>query len=217
MGQQISSWTVGQLLHQMGHSLRVRAKTVEGAHHPGRDARFHHINDEAKRGFEANQLVISVDSKRKELMVDKRPTPGREWQPRRSRPDKVDVHDFPDPEVRKAVPYGIYDNGADEGWTEVGSDRTPPSSQSTPSGRGGRPWTSSATPEPAASWSRPMLEAPTGIATSSGRSSWPSWRPGPVSRSRSAAIKPLCLAESAQIGSMRVGSRPGHTFSFTCR
>ena len=121
MGHQISSWTVGQLLHQMGYSLQATAKTVEGAQHPDRDAQFHHINDEATRRLAAGEPVISVDSKKKELVVGTKANKGREWQPTGS-PERVDVHDFPDPEVPKAVPYGVYDLGADEGWMEVGSD-----------------------------------------------------------------------------------------------
>jgi transposase len=121
MGHQISSWTVGQLLHQMGYSLQATAKTVEGAQHPDRDAQFHHINDEATRRLAANEPVISVDSKKKELVVGTKANKGKEWQPTGS-PERVDVHDFPDPEIPKAVPYGIYDLGADEGWMAVGSD-----------------------------------------------------------------------------------------------
>jgi len=121
MGHQISSWTVGQLLHEMGYSLQATSKTVEGAQHPDRDAQFHHINDEAKRRLAANEPVISVDTKKKELVVGTKANNGREWQPAGS-PERVDVHDFPDPEVPKAAPYGVYDIGANEGWMEVGSD-----------------------------------------------------------------------------------------------
>ena len=121
MGHQISSWTVGQLLHEMGYSLQATSKTVEGAQHPDRDAQFHHINDEAKRRLAANEPVISVDTKKKELVVGTKGNNGREWQPAGS-PERVDVHDFPDPEVPKAAPYGVYDIGANEGWMEVGSD-----------------------------------------------------------------------------------------------
>jgi len=121
MGHQISSWTVGQLLHEMGYSLQATSKTVEGAQHPDCDAQFHHINDEAKRRLAANEPVISVDTKKKELVVGTKANNGREWQPAGS-PERVDVHDFPDPEVPKAAPYGVYDIGANEGWMEVGSD-----------------------------------------------------------------------------------------------
>ena len=121
MGHKVSSWTVGQLLHQMGYSLQATAKTVEGTQHPDRDAQFHHINDEAKRRLDSGEPVISVDTKKKELVVRTKSNKGREWQPVGS-PVRTDVHDFPDPNVPKAVPYGVYDIGADEGWMEVGSD-----------------------------------------------------------------------------------------------
>jgi len=121
MGHQVSSWTVGQLLHQMGYSLQATAKTVEGTQHPDRDAQFAHIDQEATARLKANEPVISVDAKKKELVVGKKSNAGREWQPRGT-PERVDVHDFPDPEVPKAVPYGVYDIGADDGWMEVGSD-----------------------------------------------------------------------------------------------
>ena len=121
MGHQISSWTVGQLLHQMGYSLQATAKTVEGAQHPDRDAQFRHINDLATKRLAGGEPVISVDTKKKELVVGKKANGGKEWQPK-GRPEEVDVHDFPTPEVPKAIPYGVYDIGADEGWMQVGSE-----------------------------------------------------------------------------------------------
>jgi transposase len=121
MGHQISSWTVGQLLHQMGYSLQATAKTVEGAQHPDRDAQFRHINDLATTRLARGEPVISVDTKKKELVVGKKANGGKEWQPT-GHPEEVDVHDFPTPEVPKAIPYGVYDIGADEGWMEVGSE-----------------------------------------------------------------------------------------------
>ena len=121
MGHQVSSWTVGQLLHQMGYSLQSTAKQLEGTQHPDRDGQFRHIDQEATAMLLAGEPVISVDTKNKELVVGKKANGGREWQPQGS-PEKVDVHDFPDPEVPKAVPYGIYDIANNEGWMEVGSD-----------------------------------------------------------------------------------------------
>ncbi len=121
MGHQVSSWTVGQLLHQMGYSLQSTAKQLEGTQHPDRDAQFRHIDQEATARLAAGEPVISVDTKKKELVVGKKANGGKEWQPQGS-PEKVDVHDFPDPEVPKAVPYGIYDIANNEGWMEVGSD-----------------------------------------------------------------------------------------------
>lgn len=120
MGHQVSSWTVGQLLHAMGYSLQATQKTVEGAQHPDRDAQFRHIAAAAESRLAAGEPVVSVDTKKKELVVGTKANAGREWQPK-GRPERVDVHDFPDEEVPKAVPYGVYDTGADEGWMSVGS------------------------------------------------------------------------------------------------
>ena len=120
MGHQVSSWTVGQLLHAMGYSLQATAKTVEGAQHPDRDAQFHYINRLAGERLGAEEPVISVDTK-KELVNGTKANAGREWQPQ-GQPVRVDVHDFPDPEVPKAIPYGVYDVGANEGWMSVGDD-----------------------------------------------------------------------------------------------
>ena len=121
MGHQVSSWTVGQLLHQMGYSLQSTAKQLEGTQHPDRDAQFRHIDQEATARLHAGEPVISCDTKKKELVLGKKANGGKEWQPQGS-PDKVDVHDFPTPTVPKAVPYGIYDIANNEGWMEVGSD-----------------------------------------------------------------------------------------------
>ncbi len=124
MGHQVSSWTVGQLLHRMGFSLQATAKTVEGAQHPDRNAQFEHINRVAGEFIAAGEPVISVDCKKKELVNGTKANGGREWQPK-GRPTRVDVHDFPDPDVPKAIPYGVYDVGANEGWVSVGDDHDP--------------------------------------------------------------------------------------------
>ena len=121
MGHQISNWTVGQLLHDMGYSLQATAKTVEGAQHPDRDGQFRYINDHALQRLGANEPVISVDTKKKELVVGKKANGGKEWQPK-GKPEAVDDHDFPDPDVPKAIPYGVFDIGANEGWVSVGDD-----------------------------------------------------------------------------------------------
>jgi transposase len=121
MGHRVSSWTVGQLLHQMGYSLQATAKTVEGAQHPDRDAQFRYINALAGERLAAGEPVISVDCKKKELVNGTKANAGREWQPK-GQPTRVDVHDFPDPDVPKAIPYGVYDVGANEGWMSVGDD-----------------------------------------------------------------------------------------------
>ena len=119
-GHPVSASKVGQLLRQMEYSLQAPAKENEGAQHPDRDAQFRHINDEAKAHLDDGQPVISVDSKKKEV-VGNLANKGREYQPK-GEPTRVDVHDFPDPEVGKAIPFGVYDIGADEGFVVVGDD-----------------------------------------------------------------------------------------------
>jgi len=119
-GHPVSSWTVGQLLHALEYSLQGARKTVEGSVHPDRDAQFGYINDLARRFLRARLPVISVDTKKKEL-VGRYQNGGREWHPK-GRPEQVNVHDFIDRELGKAIPYGIYDIGADQGWVSVGED-----------------------------------------------------------------------------------------------
>jgi len=121
MGHQISYWMVGFLLKEMGYSLQATAKTVEGAQHPDRDAQFRYINRLAGERLAADEPVVSVDCKKKELVNGTKANAGREWQPQ-GRPTRVDVHDFPDTEVPKAIPYGVFDVGANEGWMSVGDD-----------------------------------------------------------------------------------------------
>jgi len=123
MGHKISYRTVNALLHEMGYSLQATAKTVEGAQHPDRNAQFEHIQALATKFLAADQPVISVDCKKKELVgeVPGYRNAGREWQPE-GKPNKAGVHDFPDPDMPKAVPYGVYDVGANEGWMSVGDD-----------------------------------------------------------------------------------------------
>ena len=119
-GFEVSHVTVGELLHRMGYSLQAPAKENEGAQHPDRDAQFRHIDRQARAHLKAGQPVISVDTKKKEV-VGNLANKGREWQPAGA-PVRVDVHDFPDPEVGKAIPYGVYDLGANEGFVVVGDD-----------------------------------------------------------------------------------------------
>jgi len=123
MGHQVSHMTVHELLGKMGYSLQATAKTVEGAQHPDRNAQFEHINAQAKAFLAGGQPVVSVDCKKKELVgeVPGYKNAGREWQPE-GKPNKAGVHDFPDPDMPKAVPYGVYDLGANEGWMSVGDD-----------------------------------------------------------------------------------------------
>ena len=122
-GHPVSHVRVGELLHAMGYSLQANAKTVEGKQHPDRDAQFAHINAAARRYLKAGDPVISVDTKKKELVgeVPGYKNNGRDWQPAGA-PVRVGVHDFPDPTMPKAVPYGIYDLAANTGWVTVGTD-----------------------------------------------------------------------------------------------
>jgi hypothetical protein len=119
-GHQVSEHLVRELLYEADYSLQANAKTLEGSRHPDRDAQFQYLNDQT-RSFMAQGLpVVSVDTKKKEL-VGSFKNNGQEWQPT-GQPQAVNVHDFPDPEVGKAIPYGIYDVGRNEGWVTVGQD-----------------------------------------------------------------------------------------------
>jgi hypothetical protein len=119
-GHQISHHSVARLLAgPLEYSLQGNAKTVEGKQHPDRDAQFRYINDRVHAALADGEPVISVDAKKKELIGDYA-NPGRTWRPVGD-PHRVDVHDFPG-EQGKAVPYGVYDLGANVGWVSVGSD-----------------------------------------------------------------------------------------------
>ncbi len=122
-GHPVSDRTVAALLHQAGYSLQANAKTTEGKQHPDRDGQFAHIHTMVGRYRKTGDPVISVDTKKKEL-IGQSPgykNNGRDWQPQGD-PLRVGVHDFPDPAVPKAVPYGIYDLAANTGWVSVGCD-----------------------------------------------------------------------------------------------
>jgi hypothetical protein len=110
----VSAQVVAELLSALGYSLQATSKQVEGSAHPDRNAQFGYINDLATEHLGAAQPVISVDAKKKEL-VGNYANAGREWQ-HAGEPVRVEVHDFIDPTVGKAIPYGIYDVAADEGW-----------------------------------------------------------------------------------------------------
>src|SRR3954454_8026055 len=117
-GVAVSSRTVLRLLHRLGYSLQANAKVTEGRQHPDRDAQFRYLNDTAGDFVSAGEPVISVDTKKKELIGDYA-NGGAEWSPA-GQPERVQVHDFVDPELGKAVPYGIYDLANNEGWVSVG-------------------------------------------------------------------------------------------------
>lgn len=119
LGFRVSKKTVGRLLKQSGYRLQATFKTKEGAQHPDRDAQFGHINDAAALFLAAGDPVVSMDAKKKEL-VGEYAARGREWQPG-GQPVQVNGHDFP-AGVPKAIPYGVYDVGADAGFVSVGVD-----------------------------------------------------------------------------------------------
>jgi transposase len=119
-GHRVGADTVGDLLRAEGFSLQGNAKTLEGRQHPDRDEQFRYLNEQARDHRDHGQPVISVDTKKKEL-VGQFKNSGRQWRPA-GEPTKVDVHDFPDKELGKAIPYGIYDVAADFGWVNVGCD-----------------------------------------------------------------------------------------------
>jgi transposase len=119
-GHPVSPRTVGRLLKAAGYSLQSNRKTKEGKDHPDRNAQFEHINATVLTFQGRGQPVISVDTKKKELVGEYR-NGGREWQPQ-GEPNEVLVHDFMDKELGKAIPYGVYDLTENQGWVSVGID-----------------------------------------------------------------------------------------------
>jgi hypothetical protein len=116
----VTDRTVAALLKQAGYSLQANRKTKEGASHPDRNAQFEHINRQVVACQRRHQPVVSIDTKKKELVGEFK-NPGEEWRPK-GKPEKVKVHDFPDKKLGKAIPYGVYDIARNEGWVSVGID-----------------------------------------------------------------------------------------------
>ena len=119
-GFRVGPRTVAQELEEQEFSLQANRKTREGQSHPDRNAQFAHINEQVMAFQRRGQPAISVDTKKKELVGDFKNV-GREWRPR-GRPEEVRTHDFPDPKMNKAIPYGVYDLARNEGWVSVGID-----------------------------------------------------------------------------------------------
>src|SRR5713226_3215622 len=123
-GHRVSHQTVAELLRVLRYSLQGTRKTKEGADHPDRDAQFTYLNEQVQAFQGRGQPVISVDTKKKELVGDFT-NRGREWHPI-GHPEEVRVHDFVDPDLGKAIPYGVYDIAANCGWVSVGTDHDTP-------------------------------------------------------------------------------------------
>ena len=121
-GHAVSYQTVAELLHALDYSLQANQKTLEGSQHADRDKQFEYINRKAQRYLKQGAPVISVDTKKKELVGDFK-NAGREWE-RQGQPEEVRVHDFEirEPDKGKVAPYGIYDLGRNVGWVSVGVD-----------------------------------------------------------------------------------------------
>lgn len=119
-GRPVCDRTVAKLLKAEHYSLQANRKTREGASHPDRDAQFCHINEQAIVALREGRPVVSVDTKKKELIGDFK-NAGREWH-RKGRAPKVRVHDFIDKKLGKAIPYGVYDLAHNEGWVSVGTN-----------------------------------------------------------------------------------------------
>lgn len=119
-GHTVCPHVIADCLRELGYSLQANSKTREGSRHMDRDAQFHYINDQALDFLAAGDPVISVDTKKKEMVGDFK-NQGREWRPKGT-PEAVKVHDFIDPQLGRAVPYGIYDLADNKGWVSVGTD-----------------------------------------------------------------------------------------------
>ena len=117
-GYQISHQSVASILKELGFSLQANQKTLEGATHPDRDKQFSFINKRAKWFLERGYPMVSIDTKKKELIGNYK-NGGKQWR-KQGNPERVNVHDFAGPECPKAVPYGVYDVGKNEAWVNVG-------------------------------------------------------------------------------------------------
>jgi transposase len=174
-GHRVSDDTVGRLLKQQGYTLQRTQKTLEGAQHPDRDGQFRSVNEQARSHLAAGQPVVSVDTKKKEL-VGRYANGGAEWQPA-GEPERVGVHDFPDPTLGKAIPLGSTT------WapTLAGSAWEPTTTrrrlQWRRCGAGGSRSAGLAIPRPNGCWSPSMPVGPTATGSGPGRPSWPGSRP----------------------------------------
>jgi len=119
-GHKTSHRMVAELLHDLDYSLQANRKTIEGTSHPDRNRQFEYISRKAKEYLRSKDPVISVDTKKKELVGDFKNS-GQEWRPK-GEPEQVRIHDFVVPELGRAIPYGVFDLGQNAGWVSVGVD-----------------------------------------------------------------------------------------------
>ena len=120
MGHQASHRMVAELLHELGYSLQANRKTLEGGSHPDRNAQFEYLDQKIQAYLASGDPVISVDTKKRELVGEFK-NGGREWH-RKGQPEPVRMHDFVDPQLGRATPYGVYDLAKNTGWVSVGTD-----------------------------------------------------------------------------------------------
>jgi len=138
-GYRIGERTVARMLQKdLEYSLQANRKTKAGSSHPDRNAQFEYIAGQTRSFQQRGQPVISVDAKKKEPVGEFK-NAGREWQPQGS-PEPVNIHDFPDKELGKGLPYGVYEEGGNRGWVSVGVDHDTRSLPPPPSGAGGIGW-----------------------------------------------------------------------------
>ena len=145
LGHRVSATRILQLLERLGYRRQVNRKSLEGGHHVDRNAKFEYINAQVEAFQAAGQPVISVDTKKKELIGPYK-NGGSDYR-LQGCPDEVNVHDFVDKELGKAIPYGVYDTARTPVASASASITTPPSSRSTPFAAGARRWEGSAIPE----------------------------------------------------------------------
>ena len=173
-GYKVSADSVGQPAQAARLLAAGPSKQKEGTRHPDRDDQFRYLDKMARGVLGRGQPAISVDTKKKEL-VGEFSNGGREWQPK-GEPDEVNVHDFIDKELGRAVPYGIYDLANDEGWVSVGESADTSEFAVNSIRAWWQKWAQTATPAPPGCLSPPMPAAPTVTGSGPGNHTWPNWR-----------------------------------------
>jgi len=167
MGHKVSASSIPKLLGQLEYRRHVNRKTKDGSNHPDRDAQFEYISAKAREFQAADQPVISVDTKKKELIGEFK-NAGSDYGPQ-GKPVEVDAHDFENKELGKVVPYGVYDLGANSGYVSLGIDHDTAQFAVNAARLWLERWAASGTRPRARSWSRPIAAAQTARVCGSGR------------------------------------------------